>query len=672
MIDKRELRLSIMTTMTIVRSNQPAIEQNNPLKIIDFTFGGIDLTLKGEEALRKIAQALKANPNNTIKFIPGYGPRGGKAQNERLALKRAKQVEGMLKNMGVSENQIVVLRKAQQFSVAAVGYTIKEPKAIPNTAISKNPSVVLNNNPSQTTGLQTTGSVFGLNYANKDIGYYGRAAWEVFANSWGEIPGELKKLLNPTTIMVLAAVGVATVVAPQVMLPALTAAGVGMNAIGALRIIGRVITAENDRDIRDAAKDFAAFITLPAVTIGLGKIASASGLNQIIPVLNSQKVIKSLPGPIQEFLTFMSSNRNNLGKMKDWISKNINIPNLPKGWNFPNFGSGKKTTVATAGNTNITPPLDQGQKAPAGVKVPKIQAVIKSLNIQKWPKPKWLKGWNFPNFGSGKKATVPTAGNTNITPSNNPDLRPPKILINQKLRSTATRPNQKLRRPASLDPKALSEAKTLLSRRADGEVLPKALSYGLKLPPDLKINPELTRSYVAQKDGTVGWLIVDDPGLFEKINTNLLLQKAKMNPKDYGNQIYGIQALPNGKFAIGLNHIPGKRLADVNLSTDQYKNIGQQLAENLYREWKVHGNYNTDLHPGNILIQSDNVAVTIDPQLFPERAVDLSHLRPNQITQRDNLQEIYKNQGLPGFVKEMAELHPQIKLIKNLMERWIN
>ena len=373
MIDKRELRLSIMTTMTIVRSNQPAIEQNNPLKIIDFTFGGIDLTLKGEEALRKIAQALKANPNNTIKFIPGYGPRGGKAQNERLALKRAKQVEGMLKNMGVSENQIVVLRKAQQFSVAAVGYTIKEPKAIPNTAISKNPSVVLNNNPSQTTGLQTTGSVFGLNYANKDIGYYGRAAWEVFANSWGEIPGELKKLLNPTTIMVLAAVGVATVVAPQVMLPALTAAGVGMNAIGALRIIGSVITAENDRDIRDAAEDFAAFITLPAVTMGLGKIASVSGLNKIIPVLNGQKVIKSLPGPIREFLTFMSSNLNNLGKMKNWISKNINISNLPKGWNFPNFGSkwpkgwnfpNKKTTVATAGNTNITPPPSQGQNAP--------------------------------------------------------------------------------------------------------------------------------------------------------------------------------------------------------------------------------------------------------------------------------------------------------------------
>ena len=175
-----------MTTMKIARSTQPVIEKKNPLNKINFAFSGTDLTPKGIQEFQKIAPALKANKNKKIEITPGYGPGGARTKNERLAFNRANDVKIMLKNMGVSENQIVVLGKAQQFSMAAVGYTIKEPKATPNTAVSKNLSLGLNNNTSQTTGLQTTGSVVGLNYKNKDIGYYGRAAWEVFGVKYQE------------------------------------------------------------------------------------------------------------------------------------------------------------------------------------------------------------------------------------------------------------------------------------------------------------------------------------------------------------------------------------------------------------------------------------------------------------------------------------------------------
>jgi hypothetical protein len=199
----------------------------------------------------------------------------------------------------------------------------------------------------------------------------------------------------------------------------------------------------------------------------------------------------------------------------------------------------------------------------------------------------------------------------------------------------------------------------------------KGLSFGVKPPKNIPVGKNDRPVYVAPQGGSpIGHVIFNNTeGVFEKINTHNLLSKLKIAPEKYGSGVYGVHALTDGRIAVGVPHVSGSLLDAQKLQPTELKNIGQELAKKLYFEWKTYGNYNTDIHLGNIIIGSNGKVVTIDPQFHPQRPVDLAKLRPFQVEERENLQSIYTNQGLSKFVAALAERHPQLKLINELMDQ---
>ena len=123
--------------------------------------------------------------------------------------------------------------------------------------------------------------------------------------------------------------------------------------------------------------------------------------------------------------------------------------------------------------------------------------------------------------------------------------------------------------------------------------------------------------------GTTGLARMSELELAKQVDEARTLLAAGVDPSPWGLGIRAWQRLPDGRFDVAVQHVPGEALSTLALPPDRLREIGRQLEERI-ASLRERGLHPTDVKPEHVLVTRsrdgaiDSVRL-IDPYLFDVR-----------------------------------------------------